>query len=68
MLFQVCLGVRRQQIVIKSNLVLKDDLDTWLRQKKTGKVSPYNVIVDGVLDYLPASGHLIKLNMDRMLN
>lgn len=46
MLFQVCRGVRRQQIVIKSNLVLKDDLDTWLRQKKTGKVSPYNVIVD----------------------
>lgn len=28
MLFQVCRGVRRQQIVIKSNLVLKDDLDT----------------------------------------
>lgn len=26
--FQVCAGLHRQQIVIKSNLVLKDDLDT----------------------------------------
>lgn len=26
--FQVCAGLHRQQIVIKTNLVLKDDLDT----------------------------------------
>ena len=46
MLFQVCRRLRRQQIVIKSNLVLKDDLDTWLHQRKTGEVSVCNGIVD----------------------
>lgn len=33
--FHVCRGLQRQHIVSKSNLVLKDDLDTWLHQKKT---------------------------------
>ena len=32
--FRVCLALHRQQNLIKSNLLLKDDLDTWLRQKK----------------------------------
>lgn len=54
MLFQVCRSLHCQQIVIKSNLVLKDDLDTWLHQKKTEKVSVYNVIVDkSLMIFLP---------------
>lgn len=44
--FQVCRRLHCQQMIIKYSLVLKDDLDTWLHQKKTGKVSVCNVIAD----------------------
>lgn len=40
---------QHQQIVIESNLVLKDDLDIWVHQENTGNVSVYNTILD---DYL----------------
>lgn len=64
MLFQVCRELRRQQIVIKSNLVLKGDLDTWLHQKKTWKVSPYNAIRGRLLSDLCASRRLVERDMD----
>lgn len=43
MFFQVCRRLLCQHIVIKSNLLLKDDLDTWPKRKK---VSVYNMIVN----------------------
>lgn len=68
MLFQVCRELRRQQTVIKSNLVLKGDLDTWLHQKKTWKVSPYNAIRGRLLSDLCTSRRLVERDMDHVPN